>query len=881
MSRTKRSLNLLRGQLLPDISGGRLRLAAALQPSTSMMSLRKALGTVLAATALVLLSLAPASAEQHPKLDRAVQQAIANGAATQKVIVTVRPGSRDAVGQQLLNNGGRVKSTFTAADSIAVEVSSKSILTLANSPDVQFISADATVYAGAAAQASPKATAKKGIVAATVIPSWSGPAPTSILRQTLGLSPAPAAGDVTGVGVGVAVIDSGIQPTADLGSRIAAFYDFTRGGVAAAPYDDYGHGTHVAGLIGSSMTLPDGGVVGVAPSVHFVGLKVLDANGAGSTSDVISALDFVTHNQKRLGVQVVNLSLGHEVYAPAVLDPLVAAVQRATQSGLYVVVSAGNNGIQTDAAGNPVGPSGAAAVDSPAYSASVTSPGNAPSAITVGASTFGARLSGYNWTTAETAARGDDFVASYSGRGPTWFDGFAKPDVVAPGHFVVSEGVGGLCGDPNTRCENGLLWLQGASMAAGVTSGVVALAIDAHNRANFRQDLTPNTVKALLEFSATTLTAGQTPLDNDELAQGTGEVNGFGAATLGGAINTDAKPGSPWLYTSDASWSQHLIWGDAVLTGSVLDRNTRLFSANIVWGTNVVWGSSRDRIALGGRAKGPHARSSWGGDNIVWGTSARQLKGSAARLYKHGRAKGSWGGDNIVWGTLFDDNIVWGTSDLWGALLPPNRILGQRFGDNIVWGTWGDGDNIVWGTWGDGDNIVWGTFFNDNIVWGTSTADGTILSIENIKGAVSMAHLIGSTWGDDNVVWGTWGDDNIIWGTWGEGDNIVWGSWGDDNIIWGTWGDDNVVWGTWGEDNIIWGTWGDNIIWGTWGDNIIWGTWGDDNIIWGTWGDDNIIWGTWDGDNIIWGTGGNTNVVLSTLAKVTGKVTASSKKGGR
>ena len=82
-----------------------------------------------------------------------------------------------------------------------------------------------------------------------------------------------------GTGVGVAIIDSGIAPSGDFTGRITGFYDFTHGadGASVAPYDDYGHGTHVAGLIGSSGALSNARFQGVAPAVRLVGLKVLDA----------------------------------------------------------------------------------------------------------------------------------------------------------------------------------------------------------------------------------------------------------------------------------------------------------------------------------------------------------------------------------------------------------------------------------------------------------------------------------------------------------------------------------------------------------------------------------------------------------------------------
>src|SRR5207249_3672936 len=121
---------------------------------------------------------------------------------------------------------------------------------------------------------------------------------------------------------------------------------FTNGqnAVPVTPSDAYGHGTHVAGLIGSSGVLSNYEAQGVAPAVHLVGLKVLDGEGAGSTSDVIAALDYITANHAALGVQIVNMSLGHPIYAPASQDPLVAAVQQATAAGLIVVTSAGNYG---------------------------------------------------------------------------------------------------------------------------------------------------------------------------------------------------------------------------------------------------------------------------------------------------------------------------------------------------------------------------------------------------------------------------------------------------------------------------------------------------------------------------------------------------------
>src|SRR6185312_9230090 len=173
--------------------------------------------------------------------------------------------------------------------------------------------------------------------------------------------------------VGVAVIDSGLEMSAEFQYRVTAFYDFTNGGFAAkAPFDDYGHGTHVAGIIGGSGALSTNAAYhGLAPKVKFVILKVLDKNGAGYTSDVIRAVDFAVANKAALGIDIINLSLGHPIYEPAATDPLDQAVERATRAGIVVVAAAGNYGKNPDTGEFGYG--------------GITSPGNAPSAITVGA----------------------------------------------------------------------------------------------------------------------------------------------------------------------------------------------------------------------------------------------------------------------------------------------------------------------------------------------------------------------------------------------------------------------------------------------------------------------------------------------------------------
>ena len=128
---------------------------------------------------------------------------------------------------------------------------------------------------------------------------------------------------------------------------------------------------------------------------------------------MINAIEFATANKARLGIDIINLSLGHPIYESAATDPLVQAVEAAVRAGIVVVVSAGNHGVSPS-------------TELPAY-AGILSPGNAPSAITVGAA-----------KTFDTNIRSDDRVAPYSSRGPSWYDATAKPDLIAPGHGLVS-----------------------------------------------------------------------------------------------------------------------------------------------------------------------------------------------------------------------------------------------------------------------------------------------------------------------------------------------------------------------------------------------------------------------------------------------------------
>jgi serine protease AprX len=437
---------------------------------------------------------------------------------------------------------------------------------------------------------------------------------------------------VNGQGITVAVIDSGIRPHADLPStRIKAFVDFVNGRTTA--YDDYGHGTHVAGIIAGSGVSSSGKYTGVAPGASIVGLKVLDSTGAGRTSDVLAALEWVLTNHLAYNIRVVNLSLGHPIYEPAATDPMVQLVEQLTRKGIVVAVSAGNMG--RNALGQTV------------YG-SITSPANAQGAITVGAA-----------DTNGTLARSDDSVAPFSSRGPTRFDYYLKPDVIAPGYRIASLIASNstlAVKYPNMVVGSSYFRLNGTSQAAPVVAGAAALLLQANPA------LSSHTVKGLIQFTS------QRMRNLDVMTQGAGQLNIAGALRLAKLVSPSARINKRWIKGSrtpiqaDLLFGEAVYWGKAIIWGDKVRPGNSIYLHLAQWDDNIVWGYLADNIVW----------SMWD-DNIVW----------------------SMLDDNIVW-SMLDDNIVWGFTD-----------------DNIVWGF----DDKVSGLLDD--NIVW-SMMDDNIVWSMS-----------------------------------------------------------------------------------------------------------------------------------------------------------------
>lgn len=409
-----------------------------------------------------------------------------------------------------------------------------------------------------------------------------------------------------GAGIGVAIIDSGIAAHPDLKNSVVYRVDFT-GQAPGKTTDPYGHGTHVAGIAAGS-----GSSAGIANQARLVDLRVLDSTGAGSTSTVISAIDWAINNQNVLGtdgkplnIRVINLSLGHMPLEGADTDPLALEARKAVQAGIVVVAAAGNYG--KDASGNTI------------YGGILT-PGIEPSVITVGAV-----------TTWGTPSRSDDVVASYSSRGPT-IDGLLKPDITAPGSRIESATSPGntlITAHPTLQVDPAHMMLSGTSMASPIVAGAVAMILAK------APALTPNAVKAILTFTSE---KRGSPLD-----WGAGYINVAGAMDLAMSVDPTVAAGGYWIlpgttlpssevvngYTT--VWGQTIVWGDSLYTGTSLYYNKPVWSLTIVWGETIVWG---DTIV-------------WG-ETIVWSDSvpAESMLLSA---------------QTIVW-DVSADTIIWGES---------------------------------------------------------------------------------------------------------------------------------------------------------------------------------------------------------------------------
>jgi len=482
-------------------------------------------------------------------------------------------------------------------------------------------------------------------------------AATDVAVPALGGTMARDVFGVHGEGVRIAVVDSGVEPVAGLGSsdraplgRIAAWVDLVDP-ENSSPSDPFGHGTHVAGVMaGAEVSAFVSGrrtrYAGVAPGAEIISVRVLDEAGRGRASVVIEGIQWVVEHAQELEIRILNLSLGHPVRESAMSDPLVKAVERAWDAGIFVVASAGNHG-------RDGGPGG------------VTSPGNSPSVLTVGA-----------LADRDTGRRSDDIVATYSSRGPTRFDGIVKPDLLAPGDSVVSLRAPGSALDrlaPGNRIRSTSRlaragrrgsrfgqpahaeWfrMSGTSVAAAATSGAAAILLSVD------PDLAPATLKARLMRSAE-------KRDENIYTRGAGALDlmaaldetGFAPVSRSPRVSADdpvAGPEAVVSWSRDGSWDAAEIYGPVALWNAGWAREQRsAWSPEPTPKGEVAWEvpNPRDRRErlLWVRIEGPqNADIIWhprGAEGVMW---QGKRSGSAEGVMWQDRRKVEAQTEGVMW----------------------------------------------------------------------------------------------------------------------------------------------------------------------------------------------------------------------------------------
>jgi serine protease AprX len=385
----------------------------------------------------------------------------------------------------------------------------------------------------------------------------------------------------------IAIVDSGIDTsrTADFGGRVIG-----QTSVASilpnSPGDGYGHGTFVASVAAGAAA----GHAGVAPSANLLSVDVMGDTGQATVADVVAACDWILANKSQYNIKVANLSLHATNPASLFFDPLDQAVEKLWLNGITVVVASGNyavDGLQSDVP---------------------FAPANDPFVITVGAADI-----------MNTLGADDDVAAPWSAWGNT-FDGFAKPELSAPGRYMIGatpDNATLALERPDHVVSPGYMQLSGTSFAAPAVAGAAALILTQH------PSWTPDQVKGALMVSARG-TPAATPG-----SLGVGELNVPLARMVDNPPNPNA--GLDQYLTTDSSGAP--IFDSAAWQTAA--------QANAAWGSaawsDAAWGSA----AWGSAAWGSAA---WG--SAAWGSAAW---GSAA-----------WG--SAAWGSAAWGSAAWGSA---------------------------------------------------------------------------------------------------------------------------------------------------------------------------------------------------------------------------
>jgi serine protease AprX len=530
---------------------------------------------------------------------------------TVKVIVQFKVVPNYGHLKKLLDLGGKAAKQFKSVNGFVVTLPVEAFNALAADPDVLYISRDRPLGSK-----------------------------MDVANPTTGANIARQYG-FDGSGVGVAIIDSGIYQHPDFVTNGASRIVYSESFVPNDPStgDGYGHGTHVAGIVGGNAAMSSGlnarrTFMGIAPQANLINLRVLDSTGRGSDSGVIQAIDRAIALKSQYNIRVINLSVGHQVFESFTKDPICQAVEQAWRAGIVVVVAAGNQGRD-----NSMHTHGFATINSP---------GNSPFVITVGA-----------MKDMQTLTRADDVIASYSSKGPSLVDHVVKPDLVAPGNGIISALSPGNTlvtmapadyVQPNYYLFNSLgqtssyMRLSGTSMASPMVAGAAALLIQKD------PTLSPDTIKARLMKTASKAVPLTTSWTDSKslftyLNQSDIFTVGAGYMDIWAAISsTDTIPAGTLALSPDVVRNS-LTGLVSVDNGALLYGNTPVWESSPVWARSVVWGSN---VLLTG-------------STVVWGSSV------------------VWGSLDGTVDTLLGNGFIWGTSVVWGSI---DDLLDALSGDS-------------------------------------------------------------------------------------------------------------------------------------------------------------------------------------------------------
>jgi serine protease AprX len=428
------------------------------------------------------------------------------------VIVETLANTND-VKDTIIQLGGVVTKQLPIIHAIAAELPAKAVLSLGKASGVRWVSLDAPMVKSICDVCKDTSHLENAYV------------------QSIGASRLwnEAPGYLQGQGIGVAVVDSGVNDQTDLytlagRNRITAAVRFNSG-YNQSVYDGYGHGNFVANIVGGNGRMSNGEYIGVAPEVNLINVKVTDNQGWATMSNVIDGLQWIYNNYQRYNIRVVNLSLNSTIAESYHSSPLDAALEILWFNKIVVVVSAGNNG-----------------GDGKLYP-----PANDPFVITVGAA-----------DDKGTPASSDDAMTSFSAYGTT-VDGFAKPDLVAPGKNIVSS-INGAIGcllaqqHPDHIVEQTYFRMSGTSVASPIVAASVALLLQ--DEPNLNPDQIKYRLKATARPFDTRTRAGSGYLDIYAAVRGTTTATANTGTPASRLLWTGSQPVTwPSANWSSANWS--------------------------------------------------------------------------------------------------------------------------------------------------------------------------------------------------------------------------------------------------------------------------------------------------------------------------------------